>query len=214
MPAPRRLVARAAEAALLAAALLSLAWAGREVAADLRLVRLQEQVARRVPHFPDAASRTAFTQAAGREKAPCASFLGRNPLVVLTIGQSNIANSALGEHAPRHRIGNYFEGACYVAANPLLGTSGERAAAVLDFADAALEAGLYDSALIVPLAVQGSSVWNWARHGELRPLLTSAARRLGEMGIKPNLVLYHQGEADCLVGMEGDRKSTRLNSSH
>ena len=203
MPAPRSILARAAEAALIAATVLALGWAGREAAVDLRLTRLQENAARRVPHFPDAASRTAFADAAGREKVPCASLLGRKPLVVLTIGQSNIANSALGEFAPRHRIGNYFEGSCYVAANPLLGTSGERAAAVLDFADAALEAGLYDSALIVPLAVQGSSVWNWARHGDLRPVLESTLRRLGEMGIKPNLVLYHQGEADCLVGMEG-----------
>ncbi len=203
MPAPRSFLVRAADAALIAATVLALGWAGREAAVDLRLTRLQEQAARRVPHFPDAASRTAFTDAAGRDKAPCASFLGRKPLVVLTIGQSNIANSALGEFAPRHRIGNYFEGSCYVAANPLLGTSGERAAAVLDFADAALEAGLYDRALIVPLAVQGSSVWNWARHGDLRPVLESTLRRLGEMGIKPNLVLYHQGEADCLVGMEG-----------
>lgn len=203
MPAPRSLLARAADAALIAATVLALGWAGREAAVDLQLTRLQEQAARRVPHFPDAASRTSFTDAAGRETAPCASFFGKKPLVVLTIGQSNIANSALGEFAPRHRIGNYFEGSCYVAANPLLGTSGERAAAVLDFADAALEAGLYDSALIVPLAVQGSSVWNWARHGDLRPVLESRLRRLAEMGIRPNLVLYHQGEADCLVGMEG-----------
>lgn len=203
MPAPRSLLARAAGAALIAATVLALGWAGREVVVDLRFARLQEQAARRVPHFPDAASRTAFSDAAGREKAPCASFLGGKPLVVLTIGQSNIANSALGEHTPRHRIGNFFEGSCFVAANPLLGTSGERAAAVLDFADAALEAGLYDSALIVPLAVQGSSVWNWARRGDLRPMLESALRRLGGQGITPNLVLYHQGEADCLVGMEG-----------
>ena len=203
MPAPRSLLARAADAALIAATVLALGWAGREVAVDLRLTRLQEQAARRVPHFPDVASRTAFADAVGREKAPCQSFLGQKPLVVLTIGQSNIANSALGEYAPRRRIGNYFEGSCYVAANPLLGTSGERAAAVLYFADAALEAGLYDSALIVPLAVQGSSVWNWARHGDLRPMLESALRRLDGQGIRPNLVLYHQGEADCLVGTEG-----------
>ena len=137
------------------------------------------------------------------DKALGASFLGQKPLVVLTIGQSNIANSALGEYAPRRRIGNYFEGSCYVAANPLLGTSGERAAAVVDFADAALDAGLYDSALVVPLAVQGSSVWNWTRHGELRPLLARAVNGLREQGITPGLVLYHQGEADCLVGMEG-----------
>ena len=34
-------------------------------------------------------------------------------------------------------------------------------------------------------------------------MLESALRRLDGQGIKPNLVLYHQGEADCLVGMEG-----------
>jgi hypothetical protein len=210
MPAERPLAARATDALLVLATLVALVLAGREVAADLALSRAQDRVSRRIPHFSDPASRTAFTDRSGREKAPCASFLGARPLVVLTIGQSNIANSALGEYVPGHRIGNFFEGACFVAANPLLGTSGERAAAVLDFADAALDAGLYDSALVIPLAVQGSSVWSWARHGDLRPVLASTLGRLREQGIVPNLVLYHQGEADCLVGMEGGRYAEGL----
>ncbi|MYL85097.1 SGNH/GDSL hydrolase family protein [Desulfovibrio aerotolerans] len=197
---------------LVAATVWVLVLAGRDVAYDLRLGDAQEAVERLIPHFPDALSRTAFTDTSGREGAPCRDFLGARPLVVLVIGQSNVANAALGEFTPGNRIGNYFAGQCFAAKNPLLGTSGERASAVLDFADAAIGQGLFDSALIVPLAVQGSSVFHWARHGELRPVLDGAVRRLQREGIAVNLVLYHQGEADCLVSLSGDRYALALDN--
>jgi len=200
------------DALLVAATVWALVMAGRELADDLRLGQAQETAGRLIPHFPDAASRTAFTDASGREVANCREFLGARPLVVLVIGQSNVANSALGTFAPERRIGNYFEGQCFAAKNPLLGTSGERASAALDLADAAVEKGLFDSALIVPLAVQGSSVLSWARYGDLRPVLERTLGDLQRDGIAVNLVLYHQGEADCLVGLDGERYALALDN--
>ena len=131
---------------------------------------------------------------------------------MLLIGQSNVANSALGSFSPQARIGNYFEGQCFVAKNPLLGASGERASVALDFADAAVGQGLFDSAVIVNLAVQGSSVYSWARHGDLRPLLARTVADLRRQGLAVNLVLYHQGEADCLVGLDGERYGLALDN--
>lgn len=195
---------------LLAVTVWALAWAGRELVYDLRLGNAQEAVSRLIPHFPDKASRTAVTDTSGREAAPCREFLGARPLVMLLIGQSNVANSALGTFLPQARIGNYFEGQCFVAKNPLLGASGERASVALDFADAAVRQGLFDSAVIVNLAVQGSSVYSWARHGDLRPLLARTLADLRRQGLAVNLVLYHQGEADCLVGLDGERYGLAL----
>lgn len=209
---PRIRLRRLADGLLVAATLLALTLAGIEVAEDLRIGTAQQAVSRRIPHFPDPASRTAFTDGTGREMAACRDFLGQRPLVVLVLGQSNVANSALGAYVPQHRIGNFFAGACRVAKNPLLGPSGERASVVLDFVDAAMGQGLFDSALIVHLAVQGSSVMNWARHGDLRPLLEKTVRELAGQGIAVNLVVYHQGEADCLVGLEGDRYALALDN--
>ncbi len=210
MRPPVRRLRRLADAALVLATLWSLVLVGAEVVEDLQIGQAQEAVSRLIPHFPDAASRTAFTETAGRERVECREFLGQNPLVVLVIGQSNVANAALGEFVPGHRMGNFFAGSCFVAQNPLLGASGGRAGVALDFADAALAAGLYDSALIVPVAVQGSSVFSWARHGDLRPYLDSAVRDLKAKGIAINLVFYHQGEADCLVGTSGGRYALAL----
>ena len=197
---------------LVAATVWVLVLAGRDLAYDLRLGNAQEAVGHLIPHFPDVASRRVFTDTAGREAVPCREFLGARPLVVLVIGQSNVANAALGEFTPANRIGNYFAGQCFAAKNPLLGTSGGRAGVALDFADAAIGQGLFDSALIVPLAVQGSSVFNWARHGELRPVLGGTVRRLQQEGIGINLVLYHQGEADCLVGLSGAHYALALDN--
>ncbi|MHC1788401.1 sialate O-acetylesterase [Solidesulfovibrio sp.] len=212
MPRPRPGLWRLGDGLLVAATLLALTLAGIEVAADLRIGAAQHAVSRRIPHFPDAASRMAFTDASGRASAACRDFLGERPLVVLVLGQSNVANSALGEYRPRHRIGNYFEGSCFTAKNPLLGPSGERASVVLDFADSAIEEGLFDSALVVSLAVQGASVFSWSRHGDLRPLLEKTLREMASQGIAVNLVLYHQGEADCLIGLEGERYALALDN--
>ena len=208
-PARHRLW-RVADAALLVATLWALALAGIEVAADLRMGQAQEAVSRRIPHFPDTAPATGYGDTQGRERAQCLEFVGKKPLVVLVLGQSNVANGALGEYVPKHRLGNFFDGRCYVAQNPLLGPSGERASVALDFADAAVAQGLYDSALVVNLAIQGSSVYNWARHGDLRPYLVHTLDQLKEQGLGVNLVLYHQGEADCLVAMEGRRYAQAL----
>ena len=212
MALPRLTGRQLADGLLVAVTIWALVWAGQELAYDLRFGNAQEAVSRLIPHFPDKASRTAVTDTSGREAAPCREFLGERPLVVLVIGQSNVANSALGTFSPQARIGNYFEGQCLVAKNPLLGASGERASVVLDFADAAVGKGLYDSALIVNLAVQGSSVFSWARHGDLRPLLEHTVRELTRAGIAVNLVLYHQGEADCLVGLDGERYALALDN--
>ncbi|MFP5259446.1 MAG: sialate O-acetylesterase [Acidobacteriota bacterium] len=209
--APPRLTGRElADGLLIVVTVWALVWAGWELSYDLRLGNAQEAVSRLIPHFPDKASRTTVTDTAGREAAPCREFLGAHPLVMLVIGQSNVANSALGTFSPQAHIGNYFEGQCFVAKNPLLGASGERASMVLDFADATVGKGLFDSALIVNLAVQGSSVFSWARHGDLRPLLARTVADLRRQGLAVNLVLYHQGEADCLVGLGGERYALAL----
>lgn len=203
---------RAADIALLLATLWALTLAGIEVAADLRIEQGQETVSRRIPHFSDADEIMGYGDTQGREMVACREFVGKKPLVLLVLGQSNVANGALGEYVPLHRVGNFFDGQCFVARNPLLGASGERASVVLDFADAAVNQGLYDSALIINLAKQGSSVYNWARHGDLRPLLVHALGQLKEQGLAVNLVLYHQGEADCFVAMEGWRYAQGLHN--
>ncbi|KHK00691.1 hypothetical protein NY78_3830 [Desulfovibrio sp. TomC] len=194
------------------ATLGALTLAGIEVAADLRIEQAQEAVSRRIPHFSDADEIMGYGDTQGREMASCREFVGKKPLVLLVLGQSNVANGALGEYVPLSRVGNFFDGRCFVAKNPLLGTSGERASVVLDFVDAAVEQGLFDSALVVNLAKQGSSVYNWSRHGDLRPLLVHTLDQLKEQGLEVNLVLYHQGEADCLVAMQGWRYALGLHN--
>ncbi|OLN24401.1 hypothetical protein DVDV_4268 [Desulfovibrio sp. DV] len=106
-PARHRLW-RVADAALLVATLWALTLAGIEVAADLRMGQAQEAVSRRIPHFPDTAPATGYGDTQGREMAQCLEFVGKKPLVVLVLGQSNVANGALGEYVPKHRLGNFL----------------------------------------------------------------------------------------------------------
>jgi hypothetical protein len=62
---------------------------------------------------------------AGKTEAPCPKQTQRTA-VLLIAGQSNAANNAAQRHETRHpdRVLNFISGRCYVAASPLLGSTG------------------------------------------------------------------------------------------
>lgn len=148
----------------------------------------------------------------GKIEVACPTPAGTTA-VVLAIGQSNAANDAAREVTTRYpdRAVSYFDGKCYVAASPLLGTTSEGGEFLTLLADDLIAAGTYRSVIIVAAAIGGSSVLRWRRNGDLNERLLSTLKTLPP-GYKVTEVVWHQGERDFELMTPADLYVTAFNS--
>ena len=117
--------------------------------------------------------------------------------VLLAIGQSNVANHAARRVITRHgqAVVNYFDGKCYIAASPLLGATGDGGEFLTLLADRLVDDGLYRNVIVVSVAVGGTPISRWARHGDLNAMLAATLRQLSS-DYRVTQVIWHHGEAD------------------
>lgn len=133
---------------------------------------------------------------------PCAQVPRDGLAVLLTGGQSNIANFGAPApnqplYQPHGAVYNYdrISGRCYIARNPLLGTQGNGENVAVRLADDLIDRKLYKAVLIAPVAIGGTYLEEWrARGGKYFELLLSAVAGLRDAGFEPTAVLWHQGE--------------------
>jgi len=114
--------------------------------------------------------------------------------VVAGFGQSNSTNS--GGHRfniDNESILNFYEGKCYVASDPLLGTTGQRGAIWIPFAQ---ELRLSKKILLVTFGIDGSKVDSWLSEDHLAPHLRKNLDSLKSSGYPPDLFVWFQGESD------------------
>jgi hypothetical protein len=138
---------------------------------------------------------------------------GPRTIVLLLIGQSNAANF----HGQRHvsgygdRIVNYFDGRCYRAASPLLGTSGHQGESWTLLGNKLIAAGLADSVVLVPAAIGGSRITRWQAGGDLNTaMLEQVAGAMTRYRFTH--VLWHQGESDFTHDTPADRYTAMFDS--
>ena len=138
-----------------------------------------------------------YQNTTGREQVSCWG-IDHNAAVILAMGQSNAANFAGTPYRPSRHVYNFnwTDGNCYRAQDPLLGATGRGGSVWSRLGDALIESGRYDEVLLVPVAVGGTSVRDWA--GEAGPAARAvrAAQALERYGLKITYVLWHQGESD------------------
>lgn len=138
-----------------------------------------------------------FQNVNGREQVSCWG-IDHNAAVILAMGQSNAANYAGSPYRPSRRVYNFnwVDGNCYRAEDPLLGATGSGGSVWSRLGDALIESGRYDEVLLIPVAVGGTSVRDWA--GEAGPAARAvrAAEALHRYGLRITHVLWHQGESD------------------
>ena len=117
-------------------------------------------------------------------------------MVAVIVGQSNVANhgAVLTKAGPRAVV--FYNGACYPAADPLLGSTGKGGSVWPAFADQVLASGAYDAVILVPAAVGGSRMEAWAPGGVLSPRIEHRVSTLARAGFKPTHFLVQQGEAE------------------
>lgn len=133
------------------------------------------------------------------DQQPVACPAPGTALVVVTGGQSNAANtnSSMTATAPEDGVYTFFEGACYVTRDPVLGATGTEGSLWPDFGRA-LAAATGRPVLFIHGAVGGTEVGDWLdeRSGYLAALTgrIAAARAQGH---EPDWILWLQGETDA-----------------
>jgi hypothetical protein len=122
--------------------------------------------------------------------------------VLLLIGQSNAGNHAGQRFRSeyRERIVNFFDGQCYVAASPLLGSDGTSGEYWTQLGNLLLVSGSVDQVVLAPMAVSGSEVSRWAPGGDLNGPTIDTANQLQRRGYRVTHVLWVQGEIDYVMG--------------
>lgn len=146
---------------------------------------------------------------------------GESTGVILTLGQSNGANAVVGPYTPSQLRNNNFniaDGGVYVSQGLLLGCNGVIAGTNFSnvfarVADKMILAGIYTRVILVPLSIGGTTVADWAGTGiyDCKNRVTVACERLVAAGLSPDLILWHQGEADAGAGTsESDYQAALL----
>jgi hypothetical protein len=132
-----------------------------------------------------------------KTSVPCPKA-GPRTMVMLPAGQSNASNSV----AIRSRsefgtlIVNFYDGKCWAAEDPLLGSDSDAGTSWVPLANALLRAKEYDRIVIAPIGVGGSSIERWITPNDLHQALEQQISQMIAAGLPPTDVFWVQGEAD------------------
>lgn len=170
-------------------------------------------------NFPDTRDGDNFNTLGQRRAYP---IIDGTTAIIPTIGQSKIANNSASPAAPytptnasKCFVLNPYDGAYYVAADPVLGataTNGYFYAGWHGRLCDKLLAGTpkYTQVVFVPMAVSGASVSDWKSGGAYNNRLTAAATMISAKGLSVTFVMWQQGVTDAINGMSQSTYQTDL----
>ncbi len=142
-----------------------------------------------------------YNLVAGRDQIDCRASVTAKAAVVVTGGQSLMGNSGdpKGSYVPAGRVFNFnwLDKKCYLAKDPLLGTTIAGANQATRLADLLVRNGIYDTVMLVPLAHGGTFAKDWAPGGYLHARLIDGLRAARAAGLEPTMILWEQGEAEA-----------------
>jgi hypothetical protein len=137
----------------------------------------------------------------GKEQIECPNNTERLGVLV-TFGQSNSANSA--SYRVRsdevNDVINFHSGNCYRASSPLLGATNTGGEWMSLTAQSLVDAGLYDTVVVMSLGIGGSPVAAWTEGSELNLRLIDNLNAISERYTVTDM-LWHQGESDLKWGV-------------
>jgi hypothetical protein len=123
--------------------------------------------------------------ASGRTPVACPPANDRT-MVALVFGQSQAANVVKERFVGDSRVFNYFQGHCYAAADPLLGTDHGGGNVWTLVGTQLVQQKRFEAAIFVTIAVSGSYIGEWAPGGRLHGHLLRAVASIG-----PDLAFTH-----------------------
>jgi Carbohydrate esterase, sialic acid-specific acetylesterase len=150
-------------------------------------------------------NRGSFNDVRDRRRVELNDVVQGRTAVFLVFGQSNGANSGDTPYVPSRRVFNLnmFDGQCYVAKDPLLGTTERGGNFAGRMADMLIEAGLFDSVVLTPISVGGSRIEEWTTGGARHRRLQVAIKRALDYGLQFTHLLWHQGETNARYDPDG-----------
>jgi Carbohydrate esterase, sialic acid-specific acetylesterase len=187
------------------------AWAGVvriwPVRYSLQLIEGRPKPFVNEPESPPLALDTAgrLLRYAGKTEVQCPKQTQRTAVLFIA-GQSNAANNGAQRHTTRYpdRVLNYMSGHCYVAASPLLGSTGFAGESWTLLADQLIDAQAFDRVILAPVAVGGSNIGQWAKGGALNTSMIPLVQDL-TVHYRVTHVLWHQGESDFVLKTDQQR---------
>jgi len=134
------------------------------------------------------------------KKAVACPAQDRKTAVLLLIGQSNTGNHAEQKHTSAFgaKVVNYFDGKCYVAESPLLGTTGSAGESWTLLGNKLLAAGSFGQVILVPAGINGTPISRWQKGGDLNGMLMGVLDAVRKR-YRITHVLWHQGEIDFMI---------------
>lgn len=143
------------------------------------------------------ASRGGYDVTAGRRVVSCRE-LAPNALVLVTLGQSNAANSGTERFGPEAGVYNFnfLDGRCYRARDPLLGAGGRGGSVWIPLAREIVDSGLAASVIVAPIGLGGTRVDDWAPGGSMAGRFERLRNALSLADLHMQAILWHQGESD------------------
>ncbi|WP_428568098.1 MAG: hypothetical protein ACP59X_08885 [Solidesulfovibrio sp. DCME] len=165
---------------------------------------LQDVRANYAMRLPDVTPRgelAVYEGAPDEPAAHCDSLLGPRTMIALVVGQSNASNTVDPGYAAAEPVYAYAGGACHRVRDAIPGATGNKGSSWARLGDRIIASGLYDTVIFADIARGGSSILHWGPGGPLNALLTETLDALAAENMRPTHVLFHQGEADCLLGL-------------
>jgi Carbohydrate esterase, sialic acid-specific acetylesterase len=124
--------------------------------------------------------------------------------VLLILGQSNAGNHGGQKTKSEYgsRVINFFDGRCYIAASPLLGSTGTWGEYWTETANLLLRSGRFETVVLIPAVVSNTAVARWA--GDLKQMVRQTLGGVATARLTVTHVMWHQGEADAARGTRED----------
>lgn len=117
--------------------------------------------------------------------------------VILIGGQSNSANHGGQRFISKYgaQVLNYYDGKCYIAQSPLLGSTGLEGESWTLLGNLMIETGRAQTVILAPTGVAGSEINQWRVGSHYHQLLERSTRSLLQR-YRVTEMLWHQGETD------------------
>jgi hypothetical protein len=136
-----------------------------------------------------------------RVATECRRAVGGRSAVIVTLGQSLMENSGdqLARYTPSSGVYNFnlLDRKCYLAKDPLLGTTMAGANQATRLADLLVRRKIYDQVVLIPLAYGGTWVSQWAPGGNMHQRMIAGIQYAQDAGLRPMMILWQQGEAEA-----------------
>jgi hypothetical protein len=132
---------------------------------------------------------------------PCPRQTDRTA-VLLLFGQSNAGNHGGQRFHSEHgdKVVNFFNGQCFAAASPLLGSDGTRGEYWTQLGNLLIDDGAYDQVVLAPVSISGSQISRWSPGGDLNGIMVGTATQLRQNNYHITQAIWDQGEMDYVIG--------------